>query len=508
MVEQYDGSDVFAYPATVTRATTSSEELLKLAKKQARDPEIFEEHEPYFWSAVISNNQLDSYFTRMHKTSLKNYADEAAEGVAFLTGHDAREQALGRSITGTFTGSSGNGVAKVTADFYTLRGLFTNKVPSDEFIKGVRAGIISDVSIGFYGGMFRCTICGNDLWSWDCWHIPGVEYDKVDKNGEKTGEREICTAWVENSHLSEVSAVYDGATPGAAIRKAEFEIREASQREPEQRVKPESVRLLEARYRLRLPSLPATTVINVESMNSEAVADRVMERINAAATQATKGKDMSDLSNTEVTPEVPAVVAEDNSSAVNPPEPEAVRQTEDSVIEPPVSPQASVELPPNTSETNPEVPGRAAEIENAPKSEGNGDDDDMERAATALRTAFEAAKLETPADPLAEAERIIKDLPRLRRLADMGNTYFKDSVDTAIAEGVRAYGNDFQVESMRATLESMPLDSVKQFQSMWRVAADAILAGGRQTPPDTDTVVETPPVRRERELPDAAFQAG
>lgn len=505
MVEQYDGSDVFAYPATVTRATTSNDELLKLAKKQARDPEIFEEHEPYFWSAVISNNQLDSYFTRMHKTSLQNYAEEAAQGVAFLTGHDAREQALGRSITGTFTGSSGNGVAKVTADFYTLRGLFTNKVPSDEFIKGVRAGIISDVSIGFYGGTFRCTICNNDLWSWDCWHIPGVEYDTLDKNGEKTGEREICTAWVENSHLSEVSAVYDGATPGAAIRKAEFEIREAGQREPEQRVKPENIRILEARYRLRLPSLPSTTVINVNGSRPEDVADMVTERLTAAAN---RGINMTDLNNVENTPETPVIEGEENTPSVSSPEPEAVREPEDSVIEPPVSPQASVELPPTVSETNPEVPGRAAENNSAPGEEGNGDDDDMERAATALRTAFEAANLETPADPIAEAERIIKDLPRLRRLADMGNTYFKDSVDTAIAEGVRAHGNDFQVETMRATLESLPLDSVKQFQNMWRVAADAILAGGRLTPPDGEPPVEIPPARRERELPDAAFTAG
>ena len=502
MTEYNNGSDVFSYPATVTRATASNEDLLKLAKKQADDPSIFEEHEPYFWSAVISNNQLDAYYTRMHKTSLQNYATEAEAGISFLTGHDAREQALGRSITGKFTGSSGNGVSKVTADFYTLRGLFTNKVPSDEFIKGVRAGLIKDVSIGFYGGMFRCTICNNDLWSWDCWHIPGVEYNKLDKDGKKLEEKEICTAWVENAHLSEVSAVYDGATPGAAIRKAEFEILEANEREPEKRVKIDNIRLLEARYRVRFPSMPSNTIINIPATQSiDDVAEEVTRRLHAAALRVGLNQEnqaMSDLENRGTEGEVSPVI-EPVVEPVTPPTPEV--RTPEVTLEPQVT-------TPPVSESAPEVPGRAAE-NNVPEG-NNGDDDDMERARTALLAAFEAAQLEAPADPIAEAERVIKDLPRLRRLADLGSTYYKDTIEDALKDGIRAYGNDFQVESMRATLETLPLESVKTFQTMWRTAGDAILAGGRQTPPDGETPeTPVPPVTpRKRELPDTAYTAG
>ena len=134
---------------------------------------------------------------------------------------------------------------RVLADFYTIPGMKTGQMSTDDFILGMRSGIISDVSVGFYGGDFRCSLCGLDYWR-GCRHIAGETYERRDEQGEVIG-KERAFVWIDDAHLSEVSAVYDGATPGAAILKAQQES-EAG------RLSPQHARLIEARYRIKLPA--------------------------------------------------------------------------------------------------------------------------------------------------------------------------------------------------------------------------------------------------------------
>lgn len=237
--------EVHAHPARV-QAQPVSPELLERARALAPDPSIFDESPPFFWSAEISSDRLDSYFTRMAVSSLRNYAEDATRGVSFQNSHKTRELPFGRSLTGLFFPAEGEGPARTEADFYTLRGLNLNGVSTDEFINGVRSGIVSDVSIGFSGGEYICSVCQRDMWrDWDCVHIPGVEYIEKPKEGEGGDSRIVLAiAWIENARLSEVSSVYDGATPGATILKA---YREAEAG----RLKPETARLLEGRYQMR-----------------------------------------------------------------------------------------------------------------------------------------------------------------------------------------------------------------------------------------------------------------
>ena len=133
-----------------------------------------------------------------------------------------------------------------------MPGLRLSGVGTDDFIAGVRSGLVHDVSVGFYGGQFRCSLCGRDmLRDWDCWHVPGMMYDVRDPPGNVTGQ-EMAIAWVEDAHLSEVSAAYDGATPGAAILKAQQEAETG-------RLRAGQATLLEARYRIRLPTARVVT---------------------------------------------------------------------------------------------------------------------------------------------------------------------------------------------------------------------------------------------------------
>ena len=199
--------------------------------------------EPFVFSAEISSDRLDAYFTHMAESTLKNFAADASAGVSFLDSHNHSKLGFGQSLRGEFEQSKN----RVLADFYTVPGVrFGGQLSyesTDDFIRAIEAALVRDVSVGFYGGDIICDICGNSLYDWqNCPHWPGVEYAVGDK-GEKTI---IATFTIEDARLAEVSAVYDGATPGAMIQRA-TEMAEAGKLEPE------TARRLEIKYRIKLP---------------------------------------------------------------------------------------------------------------------------------------------------------------------------------------------------------------------------------------------------------------
>lgn len=234
--------DLYSYPAKVRLVDTQNRatDLLAIAKaNSAYDPAIFEERTPFFWTAEISNDQIDSYYTHMMMSTLNNFVTGARAGISFLNSHRHNELPFGRSLDGRLISDGQR--QRVLADFYTLPGLNLNGVTTDDFITGVRAGIVADVSVGFHGGIHFCDICKTNYMSWDCPHLAGMKFEVKDA-GLVT-----CTVSVDNATLSEVSGVFDGATPDATIQKAQ-RMAEAGE------LKPDAVRVLEARYRTRLPT--------------------------------------------------------------------------------------------------------------------------------------------------------------------------------------------------------------------------------------------------------------
>lgn len=221
---------IYPYHAKVI-AVRDMAAMLDMLKSKVHDPAILENATPFFWSAEISNGNVDSYFTHMLPSTLTNFANDATAGVSFLNSHRHNELPLGRSLRGVYEGE------RVVADFYTMPGLNLNGVTTDDFITGVKTGLLSDVSVGFHGGQMWCDICKMDYRSWDCPHVAGVKYE-IQGGGQVT-----ATVGVDNARLAEVSAVFDGATPDATILKATRMI-EAGE------LKPDAVRMLEARYRM------------------------------------------------------------------------------------------------------------------------------------------------------------------------------------------------------------------------------------------------------------------
>jgi len=207
-------------PARIIQRTLSVEQLTALIQADLGDIE------PFFWPAEISSNRLDFYFGRMAESTLKNFANDATAGVSFLDSHNSRSLGYGQSLNGTFEQTSD--LMRTVVDFYTVPGIrFANGLTyasTDDFIRAVVARVTRDVSVGVYGGERICDICGEDIYEfdWDTWryacpHVPGVVYPIGDR-GEETI---LATFTWENGRLAEVSSVYDGATPGAAIGKAQ-----------------------------------------------------------------------------------------------------------------------------------------------------------------------------------------------------------------------------------------------------------------------------------------------
>lgn len=227
------------------------------------DDAILESNPPYFWPGLISNTMLDSYDTRMDpQTTLKNFVEDAIAGVSFCDTHNHNELAFGRSFAAVLEAGEPPSAEEaillndaepqlgVIAGFYTLPGMKTNRVATDDLILSMRGGITKDLSVGFKPGpgfMYRCSICGRDLWDWDCEHIPGMIYEVTENDtADAPTVKRYAFAWIINARLSEVSGAYDGATPKCMILKATREAEGG-------RIPARIAALVEQRCRIHLP---------------------------------------------------------------------------------------------------------------------------------------------------------------------------------------------------------------------------------------------------------------
>jgi hypothetical protein len=397
----------------------SDEELLRIARRHAPDPAIFTEHPPLFLPLRISNNSLDAYFTRMAPSSLKNYAKQAAAGVSFQDSHVTSRLGLGHSLTGDYL-EEGDERASVYAYVFVTPGI----EDTDKFIHRYRSGSVRDISIGFYGGMFRCSICNENMFGapWRCPHWPGVEYDieKRDERGEVIEKRtEMAFAWVEDAILSEISAVYDGATPDAVILKAERQITDG-------RMTPQVARMLNSRYRGLNLQLPATRII------APGISDQ----------STTEAKPMPEERKPTSEPTVPTPAAPNDTASAAPLAADAAART---------------------------VADIGAILAEAGIAEA--DRADVVAGVRALATRFKA-----------ESE-----------MAEVGRKYRSTLIEEALKEGVRAFGNTFNVEGRRSLLDKLEISEIETFRDDWRAQADSVLPRGRQTADEKSApAAETP----------------
>lgn len=159
---------------------------------------------------LASNKNKDTYYTYMADSSLENYVQDAKDGITFTDSHNRRSTGYGWSIDGERIGDD------VFVDIAILK---DDEWEGLTYSKGERLIFALqhrpfDVSIGFKNERIVCSECDNDIFSYECEHWLG---DTI----EKAGKREQVLGRIEDAHLSEVSLVYDGATPGASTELSE-----------------------------------------------------------------------------------------------------------------------------------------------------------------------------------------------------------------------------------------------------------------------------------------------
>lgn len=422
---------IFAHPARVLAPTLDIERLTRLVEKKVFDPQVLEGRELFFFPAEISSDRLDAYFTRMAESSLRNYAREAEEGRSFQNSHRWYELGFGRTLTGEMEADAATGARRVVSWLYTLSGLRLNELSTDDLIAGIQAGLVQDVSIGFYGGEFRCAICGLDmLWDLDCPHVPGLKYQRTDKTGE-----DLAFAWVEDAHLAEVSAVYDGATPGAAILKAQREAEEG-------RLTERGRQLIEARYRV---ALPLQRVLVANGIDGGGLPKTI------AGAQAPATRDKKERNGMSIREKV----------AWNGDDGVLSRAALEGLLATHEGWEAEQK---RLQEALAAAQGEAARVQ------------ELEKRATSA----EAARAQ------AQAE-----IERLKPLAQEGEAYRKDLVEQALAEGVRALGEHFDVGVYQGLLQGASLPVIKRMQEDWQRQADALFGGGRKTKEGHEPPTET-----------------
>lgn len=390
----------------------------RLAQTRLKPEDVF------VFDCLPSNNQLDSYSTRMAKSSLRNYAKDAKAGVALMNSHatsrfGGMELPIGRSYRGELV--EDGDVTTFRSAAYMLRGQTISKASNDDLIRGIEAGTIFDISIGFRGGWFKCGICNNPLFSRDCSHFPGWP----------TEDGETAWAWVEDANLGEYSLVYDGATPGAVITKA-------TRLAAEGQLSPSDIVLAEEVLRARIRPISVVPMPAVRIATSAAV-ELVDVDPELNPPRANPNERTADMTGAETI----AAVLSGQSTALTP----EVRQRLEGLQQ-----QLTT-----TSGTAAEAV--LAVLELAPAAAAGGDN-------------------------ASDIDALRQRLVTLEAEAVDGRAYRTQLITDTLAWGVRAHGNDFRREMYERMFKEpgRSLDDIRAVQDDFKAAAEALLGpGGRQT---------------------------
>ncbi|MHC5542965.1 hypothetical protein ACYOEI_32490, partial [Singulisphaera rosea] len=198
----------------------------------------------HYLEAANTNYVADRYMF-IHKSTLKNVANQAERGFAFMNSHatggishDA-QLPFGRTFAGrfeTWEQPDGKRFSRSVLGVYMLAGNAPNGAngpTTDDLSASIDGGTVFDVSIGLdYGenGRIVCDVCGHDSDAIDdqgryvCNHVPGttrrMTSGQVQAQKDRGAPSGYATASFVDCGASEISAVYDGAVPGAGFQKA------------------------------------------------------------------------------------------------------------------------------------------------------------------------------------------------------------------------------------------------------------------------------------------------
>ncbi len=394
----------------------------------------------FTFPAIISNTRVDSYFTRMSPRTIVSFVTALKGGVPFLDSHNTYRLPIGRSYNGYKDDS--RGLSEAVGYFFIRKGINLggghSYATTDDYATAIDSRIITAVSVGFSGGEWTCDLCGADYWSEGCSHVAGMTYGD-----------QIATVTIDGANLAEVSAVWEGATPGATIQKALL-AQEAGVLTQTQ------ARVLSDRFGLKLPPKSKTFPGWSEGMKRD-----TSDTVTAGAGQTDAGQ----------AEEAEDVVTADAGQTEDPEEAEDVVTADPELIA------------------------------------------DYERALSALREALGAdiqtvgaglARLITDAeDQRAVSQTLQAEVARLTDLAAIGEAYRDDLIADTLSEGVRVQGAVFPEDAYAALLKGADIAQIKAIRASFVSQTEGVLPSGAQ--------VKTPAATRsggraKAKVPSAAYK--
>ena len=182
-----------------------------LAKRPLDKSEVF-----VFSTKMIGDALIPERYTKLDKSLLEVFRNDARTGVAFMLDHAwaGIQKALvyGRTFDAVLRRSNEVEGEKwgLYGDVYIVRGKEKDGISTDSIIADIEDGTLFDVSIGFGYSTQICSICGNEYFGGECSHLRGREYDG-----------QLCYVTAKPpGYLMELSAVFDGAYPTAGMLSA------------------------------------------------------------------------------------------------------------------------------------------------------------------------------------------------------------------------------------------------------------------------------------------------
>lgn len=193
----------------------AKEDALAMINKSHAFTEI-KPNEVFVFGGTLSSQSKDSHQSRMTKTSIYNYKEDAINGFPLVIMHDEKPYPVGRVFYAEVSGTPSNRDAydstglKLDVLAYIPRNLqVSDNLNTDNTIRGIETGVFSQFSIGFNCNEDKdiiCSVCSQPLV--DCTHIPGKRH-----NGSR------AFYWVDNAHAREASLVSVGSNPDTKIKR-------------------------------------------------------------------------------------------------------------------------------------------------------------------------------------------------------------------------------------------------------------------------------------------------
>lgn len=197
---------------------------------------------------AANSNYIGDRSMYLAQSTLQNIGKGGKEGVSFLNSHRSgglstpAELPFGQTFAGRYEegfDAAGNPAQRAWLAVYLRRGIKPNgnSGPStDDLHAMVLSGALKDVSVGLGGGDVLCDVCGHsiDYYSEDarddegrllCHHVPGTTRNMTDdeiaaaKARDARNSKGLASYSLFDASLYEISAVYDGAVPGAGVKQ-------------------------------------------------------------------------------------------------------------------------------------------------------------------------------------------------------------------------------------------------------------------------------------------------